>query len=452
MKLWQEMRAYMTAMGWMGGAPDEYLLAVSGGLDSCVMTALFAEAGLRFSIAHCNFQLRGAQSEEDEQFVRELAADCGCHFYTRRFDTLQQAERSGVSVQMAARRLRYDWLEEIRVQTGARYIAAAHHLNDSAETLLLHLAKGCGLRGLHGIPPQSGAVIRPLLFASRSRLRQYQQQQELDYREDASNQEVKYQRNFLRHRVWPALQSLNPNLEATMAANLQRFQETEYLFDEMLRRISEEALQERGGQLRLSIPVLMDHRPALATLLYEFLGQRCGLSSAQAGHMAQALQGEQVGQWFYTPTHRILLDRAAIIAEPYPTAAHPRSYEIAEGAIGLKLPEGRLELHYLDASEVVFSQDPKRAVLCAGKLQFPLRLRRWQPGDRFQPLGMGGQHQKLQDFFSNQKFSRLDKERAWVLEDRSGRIAWLVGHRISHEFRWTGDCRAAWVLKYHPQS
>lgn len=439
------MQAQMRQEGWL--APDtRYLLAVSGGLDSCTMAALFVELGLDIGLAHCNYQLRGQASEEDALFVQQLAERLGCPCYQTAFDTEAYAEKQGISLQMAARELRYQWLEETRATNGYNYLATAHHLNDATETLLYNLVQGCGIRGLHGIPLQQGRVIRPLLFAERQAIAAYAKAHRLDYREDHTNAETKYRRNFLRHRVVPLLRELNPSLEQTMADNLARFRETEYLYGQMVRRIAQEAIIAQAPRFRLRIPVLQAQAPAITSLLYELL-QPYGFNTTQAQDIAQALQEPSSGRRFFSPTYQLLIDREEIIVEqdepPIDT-----SYTVEPDTPHLALPDGRLTLSREEGRPERFSDDPNQAILDAEALQFPLTLRRWQPGDRFQPFGMDGRHQKLKDFFNNNKVSRFDKAKAWVLEDRTGRIAWLVGYRIGHAFRLMPDSSAYWVLNY----
>ena len=422
------------------------LLAVSGGLDSVVMAQLFQAAALTFGIAHVNFQLRGAEAAEDERFVAELAARLGAPFYSTAFDTENIAREAGLSIQLTARQLRYDWLEHIRSENAYTHIATAHHLNDSIETLLYNLAKGCGIRGLHGIPARNGSIIRPLLFAERTELEAWARKESLLWREDASNAETKYHRNLIRHQVIPALKDINPGLENTMAANIERLRQTEYLFDWAIARIRSEALKEEDGRIILDTNKLNTHTSALESLLYELLSP-FGFNASQAAQLAQRL--EHSGAVYYTPTHRLLVDRERLLIEPLPSGQETRAaYAITEDAVMLALPEGSLALERRTGRPASWPVHESEAVLDAAALAFPLRLRRWQPGDAFQPLGMGGKRQKVQDYFTNNKVPRFDKEQAWVLEDAQGRICWLVGHRIDHRFRIGADTPAHWVLRY----
>ncbi len=421
------------------------LLAVSGGVDSVVMAHLFLQAGWRFGIAHCNFKLRGRESDEDERFVQALANAWKVPFFSVSFDTIQAARQPGVSVQMAARELRYQWLEDIRREKGYDYTATAHHLNDSIETAFYNLVKGCGIRGLHGIPLRSGQVVRPLLFACRADIEAYAAAHYLGFRQDASNAEDKYHRNKIRLRALPALRGINPALEETMAANLERFKEAEYLYEQALKMLRRGLVKEARGRLLISVGGLKQHEPAIATILYEWLSP-LGFNAAQARQMAQSL--ENTGATFYAPPYRLLVDREYLAIEKMPEEEGTVEYRLEEKNQDMELPGGRFSMRRHSGRVVLFSTDASEAALDAGALEFPLRLRRWREGDVFQPLGMGGRHQKVQDFFTNNKVSRFDKEQAWILEDGQGRICWLVGYRIDDRFAIKPGTAAYWVLKY----
>ena len=422
------------------------LLAVSGGLDSVAMAQLFKQAGLPFGIAHCNFKLRADDADEDERFVARLAVNLAAPFYSAVFNTEQIAREEGISIQMAARQLRYEWLESIRSENGYSHIATAHHLNDSIETLLYNLAKGCGIRGLHGIPSRNGYVIRPLLFAAREEIEHYALEQGLSHREDASNAETKYSRNIIRHQVIPGLKAINPSLESTMAANIERLRAAEYLYDYALDNLRGEVIKEENGRILMNINVLKHYDSGLATMLYELLSPY-GFNASQTGQLAQSL--DHAGSVFFAPEYRLLVDRGFLILEKI-TAGQGMgdAFLITAEARAVILAEGRLSLSRLSGQPAAWPTDPHEAALDADALGFPLFLRRWQPGDTFQPLGMGGKHQKVQDFFTNNKVSLFDKERAWILADAQGRICWLLGYRIDERFCIKADTRAHWILKY----
>lgn len=415
-----------------------------------VMLHLFAQAGLPFAVAHCNFQLRGDESDQDEALVRNTAHQLQAPFHVTRFDTSVQADTPGQSTQMVARQLRYDWLEDIRQQKGYAYIATAHHLNDSVETLLYNLIRGTGIRGVQGIPHRNDYVLRPLSFATRQELADYQKQHCISYREDASNAEDKYQRNKIRRHVLPTLKKINPSLEQTMADTFVRFQETGYWLDWAVRQIKGRAFRATESGFELALPPILEHLKGLPTLLYEILSPY-GLNSGQATQLAQAVAQRRTGALFHTLTHTLLVDREVLVGQRFtPTADEaPSIFIVPKEVPSVSLPDGSLlRVRWQEGQPKHLPEEPHTAFLSAGLLKWPLTARHWQPGDRFQPLGMKGKHQKLQDFFSNNKLSRFEKERIWILEDAEGRICWVIGHRIDHRFRVTSDTTAHWDLTW----
>jgi len=407
------------------------LLAVSGGLDSTVLTHLFRAANLPFGLAHCNFQLRDEESEGDELWVEQLATQYAVSFFTKRFETKDYAQKMGLSMQMAARTLRYNWLEQMRAAHGFSRLATAHHGNDSLETVLLNFARGTGLAGLTGIAARNGLLIRPLLFATRADLEAYAATNNLIWREDRSNATDDYARNFVRHNLVPPFLTLNPNFLATAARNLRRLRGTQANADFLLRQFLEvPATFEQGFTLdKNRLAQLPDLRQALHALLTPY-----GFTDDQVRQLAESTA--HTGLELHSPDGwRALNDRRQLIV----TATDPVStlipIRVQQDDLLVRLSTGQALL-LTPAEATAPYPDGRLAVLVnAEKLQFPLLLRPWQPGDWFQPFGMQGQRQKVQDFFTNNKLSRLEKERTWVLESKDGAIIWVVGHRLDERFR-----------------
>lgn len=407
------------------------LLAVSGGLDSVVMAHLFRQAEWPFAIAHCNFQLRGADSEEDAAFVRRLADAWHLPFFIKRFDTKDYAATHGLSTQMAARALRYNWFAELCVQEGYAQIATAHHLNDSVETTVLHLARGTGIKGLRGIPVQNGQVIRPLLFATRSEILDFAQTNHLEWREDSSNASDDYTRNFIRHQVMPLLEKINPEVLHTTQKMMQRMGELDdsiaFLLDQWVQVNGREA---SDGTLHIALNKLTE-APHTGSFLWLLLEKK-GFSAEQCRQLAAGL-GQQPGLELQTAEYRALVDRKDFIISPL-TLKQPEIL-VQQDDLMLRLPDGG-QLMLMAASPAPPYPDGRESVLVdAEKLIFPLRLRNWLPGDVFQPFGMGGQSQKLQDFFTNLKLSRMEKERIWLLVNGDEVVIWVLGYRLDERFK-----------------
>ncbi len=430
-----------------GQKSDRFLLAVSGGLDSMVMSQLFLEQGFHIGIAHCNFQLRERASDEDARFVAAFAQGQQIPFYLQNFDTSAIATQKRQSIQECARELRYEWLENTRSSEGYDWLVTAHHLNDNIETLLYNLTKGSGIRGLHGIPSQQGKLLRPLSEISRKELENYAQQQQIAFREDASNAEIKYRRNLLRHRVIPVLREINPNLEQTFRDNLQRFRESEVLYHYAIEQLRAQFVQNTDRGLQINWAQLQSH-PARDTLLYEYL-HPYGFSPPQIRQIAQGGVTAS-GRLFYSRSHRLLVDREHLELRVLTTEEN-KAYLLEAGTTELSTTEGTLQIQLLDAAPESFPRDPNRAYLAAEHLQFPLRLRRWRAGDYFQPLGMDGHRQKLQDYFSNAKLSRFAKEHVWLLASGE-QICWVVGWRSDERFRVKDKKALVYELRWTPIS
>ena len=424
-------------------AKDErVLLAISGGVDSVVMCHLFQQAGFQFGIAHCNFQLRGEASDGDETFVNNLARKLKVPFFSKSFDTEAFAARHKISIQMAARELRYEWLEQIRQTHDFQWLATAHHLNDSTETFFYNFAKGTGIRGLHGIPLKNERIVRPLLFATKDEILDFAKTENIAYREDASNEEIKYDRNKIRHQVIPVFKALNPDFEQTAADNLRRIREVEFLFDWAVAQIRREVVKEREEKIQINVSKLLDYQFATSTLLYEWL-KPFGFHPDLIGKMLEA----QTGAVFYSLTHRLLVDRKSFIIEKQALEPQNEQFVITEEIRDLQLNVGNFTFEYKTGRPETFNDDDFTVYLDAEKLRFPLTLRHWQPGDFFYPLGLRGNRQKIQDFFTNQKLARFDKERVWILTSGED-ICWVVGYRPDERFKITATTKAYWVIRF----
>jgi tRNA(Ile)-lysidine synthase len=395
------------------------------------MVHLFHSLGLPAGIVHCNFGLRGAESDGDEAFVRELARQLNFPFFVTRPDVKSFAKSESVSTQMAARELRYEWFEKVRQDAGYTWIATAHHANDSLETLLLNLTRGTGLPGLCGIAPINGSLIRPLLFSNREEVGHYAAEHGILWREDRTNQTDDYNRNKVRHRVIPVLSELNPSLEHTFNASSERLRAANSLLDEYLQKWKTEVVQYDENGFRVPIQEILNASESiyrLWSILLDF-----DFQYSQMRGIANAMSGTP-GKRFLSPSHTLLVDREYLVLKINKGNAgdDELTIERPEGTFNWKGVE--LSFRKLHGSEA-FNFDKSTIAVDAGLLVFPLTLRTWKQGDIFQPFGMGGKSKKVSDLLIDSKMDRFQKEKTGVLLNGNGDIIWIVGVRADERFR-----------------
>ncbi|MES3016483.1 MAG: tRNA lysidine(34) synthetase TilS, partial [Bacteroidota bacterium] len=401
--------------------PEErILLAVSGGRDSVLMAHLFNEAGFNFGIAHCNFNLRGEESKKDEEFTSDLAAELDVPFFTSLFNTAEYSKEQHISIQMAARDLRYQWLEEIRSDFGFQYIAIAQHQNDVIETMLLNLTRGTGIAGMHGILPKKDKIIRPLLFLSRDEIDKIFKEKQLSYREDSSNKSNKYARNKIRLDIIPVLKELNPSLEQTFEANRKRFEELEVILDKRVEEIKTKLIKEvRTDEYEINLPDLKNLDP-IDTLLYG-LFRPYGFTETVLMDMKASWDGTP-GKIFSSPLYDLNLDRNRVLLTKKRDYTKSVCY-IDDSTNTVEWCGQKFKCSSIPTEQFALKRDSSVAQLDLKLIKFPLILRSWKDGDRFQPLGAGGK-KKLSDFFIEQKIPLGRKQDVGVLENGNGDIIW----------------------------
>lgn len=414
---------------------DKILLAVSGGKDSVVLFDLFCKAKFNFEVAHCNFQLRGEDSDQDAVFVQQLCASNGIPFRATTFLTKNFAQVNKLSIEMAARQLRYEWFEQIRQESGCEYIATAHHLNDSIETILLNLTKGTGISGLRGILPKKAYIIRPLLFAARTEIENYVTENQLQWREDSSNASNEYQRNLLRNEVIPLLKQINPNLEQTFARNIERLQAIESDFQKSLSYFKKAISKEENGTLMLNIASIQNWESA-AYLIEEIL-KEFGFNYFQSKEIYHSLN-KNSGKIFHSATHTLVKDRENLII----ITKEERIFEEALIEKGTKETQyNGIKLRISNATTedwcvyLAGKKSPNILWVDAQRLTFPLIIRPWQEGDWFIPLGMKGK-KKISDFLVDTKVPLHLKKTTFVLCSDNN-IMWVIGQRTDDRFKIT---------------
>ena len=409
---------------------DKILLAVSGGVDSVVMTDLFKKAGFRFGIAHCNFHLRGDDSDSDENFVRSLAEKHHVPIYCASFDTKSYAKEQKLSIEEAARKLRYDFFHTTAQKYAYQYIATAHHNNDAIETLFINLIRGTGITGLHGIRPVNGDIIRPLLTFSRQEIKCYATLNELPYHEDYTNNETIFLRNKIRQQLIPLLKEISPQIEKTMMRNMANFSDAEEIYHAAIEEKRKEIVTQKNGKYYLTKSKIRKLKPANA-YMFEFL-RDFGFNSTTTTQILMSL--DKIGSSFFSATHTVLIDRNHIIIKQLQQSSDTSEYLIYKNATSTEVP---VKLIFETSDNIINNNthtDNNTIIVDHSKLQYPLILRKWRHGDRFQPFGMIGKR-KVSDFFKDNHLSLFEKNEKWFLCNNDGKIIWIVGMRMDNHFR-----------------
>jgi tRNA(Ile)-lysidine synthase len=414
---------------------EKLILGISGGADSVCLMHVFLELGYSFELAHCNFNLRGEESDADEYFVKDLAKEHQLKVHIKQFDTLVYAAENKISTQMAARDLRYAWFEKLRIKSNAKYLAIAHHANDDVETFFINLVRGSGLKGFLGIKEKNNAIVRPLLSVSRLEIEQYLKDRGLVFREDRSNASVKYLRNKIRHELIPLLAQMNPSIQQTVKDEMRILDDVAHIYASKVEEVRKDLTQEKNGIVQLEISALLALNP-LHSYLYELLSAY-GFYAVEA--ISKALQG-QSGKQFFSSTHQLVVDRENIFISLL--NKENEVFEITEKTISLVYP---LEINFKVMADKTIIYDNNIAQLDVEKLKFPLTLRKWKEGDKFMPLGMK-KFKKLSDFFIDSKFSIIDKQEQWLLCSGVD-IVWVLGCRIDERYKLESNTKKVYIAQ-----
>ena len=410
---------------------EKLLLAVSGGVDSMVMLHLFQQLEPDFVVAHCNFKLRGAESDSDEIFLRDYCSEKGIEMDVKIFETKEYAVTKGISIEMAARELRYAWFKDLLQKLQFDYIATAHHQDDLVETMLINLRRGTGIRGLSGIQAKSGKIIRPLLFANRLQIINYAAVNQVPFQEDSSNDELVHQRNIIRHKLIPLFEEINPAFRKNMNRTAGILRETEKIYRQKIEEEQNRLIQKDGDFIKIKIQEFLKTESP-PSVLFEIL-HPFGFNNDQVNEIVLSINAHS-GKSFLTATHRLVKDRDFFLINRLNESVDQRFY-IDSDCISVIDP---IELDFQQIKKTAdfqFSKLPTTAELDLDKLEFPLILKKWEQGEYFQPLGMEG-FKKLSDFFIDEKVSLPEKENTWILYS-SGQVVWIVGKRIDNRFKVT---------------
>ncbi len=422
--------------------PDsKIILAVSGGVDSVVMSDLFYNTGYKCCIAHCNFGLRGRESDEDAIFVKNLAEKYDFPFFVKRFETEKYAKDNGASIQMAARQLRYRWFDELLQKTAYDYIAIAHNKNDVIETFFLNLSRGTGIKGLTGIKNKYGNIVRPVLFAGRQTIADYAKNNNISFREDSGNKLLKYSRNRIRNIVLPELKKINPSIETTIYETITRLKDARQVLNNDLEEKKKFVISFQNNTTFINIKRLKQLTP-LNYYLFEFI-YPFGFNASDVKDIISVLD-KQSGKIFYSQDYTIVKDRQYLIVEKN-TTYNNKSYiidkctTVVDKEIRLKITQLKIDKRF------EISKNKNIAQIDASKIEYPLVLRRWKKGDKFIPLGMT-KFKKLSDFLTNNKLSVIEKQNVWVVENKKD-IVWIAGMRIDDRYKISGETKNIIIIE-----
>ena len=425
------------------------LVACSGGVDSMVLVDVLLKLNYKIAIAHCNFQLRGKESDEDEQFIQQFASQNNIPFHVIKFDTKTHKQNNDLSTQMAARTLRYEWFEKIRKENGYHCIATAHHLDDQLETILLNITKGTGIKGLTGMSAKNGFIVRPFLEIAKQEILDYATENKIAFREDSSNASDDYQRNLIRHQIVPQLQKINPSLHNSIIDFIDRMNDYEMLSNEQIEVAKKKCYSEKNNIVEIKLGFIKTHK-AGQTVLFHLL-KDFGFNSNNVNQIYQSyIQTKESGKQFFSETHRFVIDRKSLFIVP-------KNIERENYLTFDKIPNQiifnnyKIQCSLVPIHEATIKPSNRYAYFDADKIEFPLMIRYYKEGDYFYPFGMSKQRtpgkagkKKLSKYFKDEKFSLLDKENTSVLFSGE-KLIWLVGCRIDDRFKVTEKTKT--VLK-----
>ncbi|MDR3287110.1 MAG: tRNA lysidine(34) synthetase TilS [Prevotellaceae bacterium] len=422
---------------------DKILLAVSGGIDSVVMANLFINAKFDVAIAHCNFSLRGKASDDDAVFVEKFAKSHDIQVYIIKFDTEEFARKQKISIEMAARKLRYDWFENLRKQYYYSKIAIAHNKNDVVETFFLNLVRGTGIKGLLGITEKTETIIRPLLFASRAQIVDYANARNITFCVDETNSSNKFSRNRIRNNVIAEFEKINPSFLQTMTENIKHISQCYSALQLQKTEILSDVISYNNDKIFIDIEKLLNTENS-QLWLFEIL-QQYNFRAERVANIYDSLDGES-GKRFFSPTHILLKDRKKLIISILKSDEN-QIVEIGENTMHVENPVS-LKIEKIENKNVIIEKNQNTAFLDFDKLKFPLILRKWQAGDSFTPFGMRGR-KKLSDYFIDEKLSQFEKDEQYVLVSAE-KIAWLVNRRTADNFKIDKNCKTILKITFEP--
>jgi tRNA(Ile)-lysidine synthase len=406
---------------------SKLLIAVSGGKDSMALAELIEKSGYKYSVAHCNFCLRDEESKRDENFVQDYFKTKQKTVYTKRFNTLNYSKEKNISIQMAARELRYNWFHELLEANDFNYIITAHHLNDAIETFFINTLRGTGLNGLKGIPEKQGKIIRPLLEFSANEIAFFVSENNIPFVEDSSNSETYYLRNKLRHNVFPILKEINPELEKTFKKQLSIFNQSALYVDAKMEEDFLKIASINKDKTRIKCSDISDLK--FPELIIHYILKKFNFPAELTEQLKLMIENPQSGKIIKGKNFTCLVDRDYLVFKKISGNHLNEQFLIDKNTKELNHP---IVLKFIHHDGYFINKEANCASIDVDKIQFPLVLRKWEKGDYYYPIGMNGK-KKISDFFTNNKYSSFDKEEQWLLTSND-KIVWIVGKRVDRRF------------------
>lgn len=423
---------------------DKLLLAVSGGIDSMVMFRIAVEAGFNFGVAHCNFGLRREDGNADEEFVRDNCKAHGIAFHTVLFDTKTFQKEHKMSVQQAARELRYQWFEDIMTNHNYQRLLTAHHQTDQVETILLNLIRGTGIKGLHGILPLKNNIARPMLFATRAMIESYAKENNVAYREDATNEKTIYKRNKIRKEILPILRELNPSIEQTFYDfSRHLFQDEMIISDYLTQQLEHLQIEKEGENLIVKLKEIIQHKYA-KSLLYKVL-KEFNFNYATAEEVFLSCI-EKTGNLYFSSTHKLLINRGELLIQPKESDVESKEEVIAEKSKSFSWNNQLYKIDTFKDVQKLNLKDTSQLFFDTAQIQFPLTIRTFKKGDRFSPIGLKGS-KLLSDWFVDKKINQFEKSKIGIIEDSTKKIIGILGYTISNQVKITSKTQSVLALK-----
>ena len=421
---------------------EKVLVALSGGADSIALLHLFKVNGIEIFAAHCNFNLRGDESDGDEDYVRDFCKSWDIELFVKSFDTVGYSSEKGISIEMAARDLRYAWFDDLLEQHEIDWVATGHHKDDSIETFFLNLLRGTGVRGLSGIKPLTGKVIRPLLGFSRDMIEDYCQLNHLNYRTDSSNLESVYTRNKIRNEIIPLFEQINPSFKETMLMNMAHVGQVNEFLSNTVEDIKQNLVVEQDDSLLISLRHVNEFKDK-KLVLFEIL-HPYGFNSSTVSEVVEAVEQDVSGKQFFANEYRLIKDRHNLILLPVKDEEEEKCFYISREEAEVTAPVALVIEKNLEKDNYVIEKSRFVGQFDEELIEYPLTIRKWEQGDTFRPLGMKN-FKKLSDFFIDQKFSLKDKEDVWLLLSGND-IIWIMGHRTDDRYKITEKTKR--VIKF----